>query len=177
MTWRPYLPEPYPAFKMDDNDPEPVPLEVLWATRALCANFRLPPRQFRRRTSFGTSGWYRVESDIVAVNPDRSAANGMGGEDGYYAMLVHELLHATGHPSRLGRATTGDYGSELEEGTVCLAGRIVLAELGFPAEALEWHAPSNHYGFPADRDAAAAAAGWMLGYRVTAEAAAPRVLG
>src|SRR5262245_5832275 len=54
----------------------------------------------------------------------------MGGEDGYYAFLLHELLHATGHPSRLDRVTAGDYsgeGTELEEGTVFLAQRIVLA--------------------------------------------------
>ena len=152
MTWRPYLPEPRPAVKFDDNDPEPVPPRVLWDARALCETFRLPPRQFRRRTSRGISGWYRVESDIVVVNPDRAAMDGMGGEDGYYAVLVHELLHATGHPSRLGRATTGDYspaGNELEEGTVALARRIVLAELGFPDEALEWYAPSHRAVRPA----------------------------
>ena len=38
----------------------------------------------------------------------------------------------------------------------------MLAELGFPAEALEWHVPGNLYSFPADRDAATAAAGWVL---------------
>ena len=42
MTWRPYLPEPQPAFKWDPNDPEPVPLAVLRYTRDLCARFRTP---------------------------------------------------------------------------------------------------------------------------------------
>ena len=42
MTWRPYLPEPQPAFKWDPNDPEPVPLAVLRDTRDLCARFRTP---------------------------------------------------------------------------------------------------------------------------------------
>jgi antirestriction protein ArdC len=115
-------------------------------------------------------GWYRAESDIVAVDPARAAMDGMGGEDGYYTMLLHELLHATGHPSRLDRATTGDYsikGNALEEGTVRFAERIVLAELGFPEEALEWYLPSNHPGLPVcalpvDRRSGRRAAAWVL---------------
>ena len=91
----------------------------------------------------------------------------MGGDDGYYATLVHELLHATGHPRRLDRATTGDYSLEgyaLEERTVCVAERLVLAEIGFPQEALNWYAPapSQHFGLPADRVAATRAASWVL---------------
>lgn len=42
MTWRPYLPEPQPAFNWDPNDPEPFPLAVLRDTRDLCARFRTP---------------------------------------------------------------------------------------------------------------------------------------
>src|SRR5262249_32128170 len=126
----------------------------------MCASFRIPPRQFRARTPGGCIGWYRVESDIVAVDPARAAWNGMGGEDGYYAYPLHELLHATGHPNRLDRVTTGDYsseGTELEEATVLVAQRIVLAEIGFPPDALEWHAP-NYLELPVDREAAERAA-------------------
>ena len=70
----------------------------------------------------------------------------MGGDDGYYATLLHELLHATGHPSRLSRRTTGDYspaGYAQEEGAVVLAQRIVLREIGFDAEAIDWHTGSR----------------------------------
>jgi Zincin-like metallopeptidase len=137
MTWHPYLPEPERADKMDSDDPEPVPLAVLRDTRDLCANFRVPPRQFRRRAPRGMVGWYRVESDIVAVDPFRAAQEGMGGEEGYYAFLVHELLHATGHPTRLARSTTGDYTDDAnarEEATVRMAQRIVLTEVGFPQQ-------------------------------------------
>jgi hypothetical protein len=84
MIWRPYLPDPQPAFSLDPNDPEPVPIEVLRNARDLCANFRIPPRQFRRRTAAATVGWYRVESDIVAVDLERADMDGMGGNDGYY---------------------------------------------------------------------------------------------
>lgn len=165
VIWRPYLPEPRPAFKLDAAEPEPVPLDALRDARRLCANFRLPPRQFRRRARRGQVGWYRVESDIVAVNPDRAAMDGLGGEDGYYATLVHELLHATGHPSRLGRPTTGMYSGDeaaSEEGTVYAAQRMVLAELGFPEEALDWYSPVGIGGFPVEHSAARRAAAWML---------------
>jgi antirestriction protein ArdC len=88
----------------------------------------------------------------------------MGGEDGYYVTLLHELLHATGHPSRLARPTSGDYSSEgyaLEEGTVLRSQRIVLEAIGFEADALDWHAPSEH-GLPVDPEAARNAAAWVL---------------
>jgi hypothetical protein len=164
MTWRPDLPEPRPALVCEPGDPEPVPLEVLRQARDLCANFRLPPRQFRRRTAKGQQGSYHPASDIVAVNRDGADSGGLGGDDGYYVTLLHELLHATGHRRRLDRATTGDYspaGDLLEEGTVLAAQRIVLRELGFPIEAIEWHTPGE--GMPVDRKAASEAAAWILG--------------
>ena len=168
MTWRPYLPEPRPAL-VEPGDPEPVPLRALHTARHLCAAFRLPPRQFRRRTTRGEKGSYYPASDIVAVDAARAARDGMGGDDGYYATLLHELLHATGHQARLARATTGDFspaGSDQEEGTVLAAQRIVLQEIGFSGEALEWHAPEGH-GLPVDQTAAAEAAAWVLQERRT----------
>ena len=165
VTWHPYLPEPQPAFRFDQDDPEPVELEVLRELRDCCAMFPRPPREFRCQIlEHGLSGLYQPETDIVAVDPDRAARGGMGGDDGYYAVFLHELLHATGHRSRLARATTGDYSPEgyaLEEGTVLRAQRIVLEEIGFNAEALDWHAPSAH-GLPVDPRAASDAAAWIL---------------
>ena len=164
LIWRPDLPEPRPAFKLDARDPEPVSLEALLHARRLCATFRVPPHQFRRRTSKSVMGGYYTATDIVAVNRAAADANGLGGDDGYYAVLLHELIHATGHRRRLGRPTTGDYSPEgyaLEEGTALTSQRIVLREIGFELEALEWHAPSNH-GLPVDQEAAEAAAAWIL---------------
>ena len=109
-------------------------------------------------------GSYRVESDIVAVDPARAGSAGMGGDEGYYGYLVRELLHATGHPSRLDRATTGDdstEGDDLEEGTVLAAQRIVLTEVGFPDDAVEWF--TADIGPPVDEAAARRAAAWVLG--------------
>jgi putative DNA primase/helicase len=88
----------------------------------------------------------------------------MGGDDGYYATLLHELLHATGHPRRLDRRTTGDYspkGYATEEGTVVAALRTVLREIGFPLEALNWHASVPAWA-SIDEIAARAAARWIL---------------
>jgi hypothetical protein len=106
MTWRPYLPEPEPAL-VEPGEQQPVSLEALRYAREVCACFRVPPRQFRRRVAKGLWGAYYPMSDIVAVDPCRAGAEGLGGDDGYYAGLLHELLHATGHPRRLGRPTTG----------------------------------------------------------------------
>jgi hypothetical protein len=163
--WSPYLPEPQPAFVFDEDDPEPVELDVLRRLRDLCAGFRLPPREFCGLVPEDKlTGAYEVETDTVYVDRARASWDGMGGDDGYYVVLLHELLHATGHPSRLARATTGDYSAEgydLEEGTVLMA-RIVLEAIGFHDEALDWHAPAGH-GLPVDPTAARDAAGWILG--------------
>lgn len=85
MTWHPYLPEPRPAITLEPDDPEPVPLDALRLARDLCRGFRTPPRQFRRRTAKRTTGTYYAASDMVTVDPDRADADGMGGDDGYYA--------------------------------------------------------------------------------------------
>ncbi len=100
------------------------------------------------------------------MDPDGAASDGLGGEDGYYVVLVEELLHATGHTSRLERSTCMDLKQwRAEEATVGVALRTVLAELGFPGEALDWYASVERYsglGAPPDRRAAAAAAAWVL---------------
>ena len=167
MSWRPFLPEPRPAYKDDPRDPEPVPLQAVRAARDLCAGFRIPPARFRRRVPRGSVGAYTPATDTVAVDPNGAASEGMGGEDGYYVALLEELLHATGHPSRLGRPTTGDFPRwRHEEATVGAALRTVLEDLGFPDEALEWYAPAvrtQALGVPADQRAAAEAAAWLLG--------------
>jgi hypothetical protein len=89
VIWQPFLPERRRAAVWNPGDPEPVPLDVLGRARDLCAQFRQPPRQFRTRVEKGFVGCYDVESDIVAVNPARADADGMGGDDGYYSTLLH----------------------------------------------------------------------------------------
>ena len=50
--------------------PEPVPLDVLGDLRDLCANFRIPPRRFRKGFDGRKAciGCYFPSSDIVAVD-------------------------------------------------------------------------------------------------------------
>ena len=152
--------------------PRTDPLEAVRALRELCAGFRLPPRfallyaphRPEPDVRLG-SGSYNLQSDVVGIDPSRAAQNGMGGEDGYYVTLVHELLHATGHPSRLDRESLRNMSEEaymLEEATASASERIVLEAVGFPTEALDWYALNPA---PGDHDAAEAAADWMLGRR------------
>jgi hypothetical protein len=163
MTWRPYLPEPGPAL----------------SSRAILS--RCPSKQSARHVVYVRTSVPRLDSSADGPQEVKRAAttlrltsspsirsgaayDGMGGDDGYYATLLHELLHATGHQARLARATTGDFspaGNSLEEGTTLAAQRIVLREIGFSGEALEWHAPKEH-GLPVDRRAARNAAAWLL---------------
>jgi antirestriction protein ArdC len=47
----------------------------------------------------GTSAWYRPSDDLVQV----PILNAFKSPDAFFATLLHELGHATGHSSRLGR--------------------------------------------------------------------------
>lgn len=82
-----------------------------------------------------TKAYYSPDADIVAM-PDRARFEN---ESGYYATLFHELVHATGHKSRLNRTTltasTG-FGSNpycreeliAEMGATFLCGQAEIAE-------------------------------------------------
>jgi antirestriction protein ArdC len=64
----------------------------------------------------GTSAWYRPSDDHVQMPPLSTFEN----SDSYYATLMHELGHSTGHESRLNRKEvtgnihfgSGDYSKE-----------------------------------------------------------------
>jgi antirestriction protein ArdC len=130
---------------------------------------------FRRRIATNERlarrfGAYLRRHDAVAVNwvlLGRCKADALH----YYRILLHELLHATGHAKRLNRQSLVEYDSdeswrvnqEIEEGTVLLAEWLVLGAIGLPARVLRAHAaPSDLYGLLVDLDAAMAAAAWML---------------
>lgn len=72
---------------------------------------------------------YLPETDIVHV-PAREA---YPEREGFYADLLHELAHWTGHPSRLARPMCGAFGSPdyaREELVAELASAFVCAEIG-----------------------------------------------
>lgn len=56
----------------------------------------------------GNKAYYRPSTDSIHL-PQRDQFHTA---DGFYATALHELGHATGHPSRLGRDLTGAFGSE-----------------------------------------------------------------
>ena len=76
--------------------------------------FPYPPRQFRRRTPRDTVGYYRPETDIVAVDPLQAEADGMGGDDGYYSCLLHGSFTPLGTLTGL---TAGQSGITRSRGT------------------------------------------------------------
>ncbi len=87
-----------------------------------------PPRLIGHQAS----AFYRPSDDTVAM----PRIERFDSADHYYATLMHELGHSTGHPSRLNRpgvASTAMFGSEdysREELVAELASAFVCAEIG-----------------------------------------------
>jgi antirestriction protein ArdC len=56
----------------------------------------------------GSEAFYDPANDRITLPPRFTFAD----ERAYYATAFHELAHATGHPSRLGRDLSGRWGSD-----------------------------------------------------------------
>ena len=90
----------------------------------------------------GDRAFYRVAEDTITL-PERSQ---FPSGDRYYATALHELGHATGHPSRLGRDLAHPFGSEgyAREELRAEIGSLMLGEqLGIG------HDPSQHVAYVA----------------------------
>lgn len=107
--------------------PEPPVLpesERVAAAEAFFANTGIAVR------TEGDQACYVPSLDLVRMPPFarfRSA-------EAFYATLAHEMLHATGHPSRLNRDLSGRFGSEryaVDELICDLASGFLMADLGF----------------------------------------------
>lgn len=84
--------------------------------------------------------YYVVNSDDIHL-PER---NQFKSESHYYATVLHELGHWTGHPLRLNRDMTGSFGSESyakEELRAELASYFMSAQIGIP------HDPERHASY------------------------------
>jgi antirestriction protein ArdC len=66
----------------------------------------VPPRGPRIQQD--AEAWYALISDTVGI-PPKEAFHQI---DGYYSALFHELVHSTGHESRIGREMKNHFGSE-----------------------------------------------------------------
>ena len=89
----------------------------------------------------GTDGraFYRPSTDEISMPPFESFKS----REGYYATLAHEMMHWTGHSSRLNRPNMNQFGNEAyarEELVAEIASAFFLAALGVSAEPREDHA-------------------------------------
>lgn len=86
----------------------------------------------------GAEASYSLARDLIRLPPERLFRS----PESWAATALHELAHATGHPSRLDRDMPRKYGGPdyaMEELRAELASAFVCAELGLPTQ-LEQHA-------------------------------------
>jgi len=88
----------------------------------------------------GNRAFYAIEPDRVQLPPFESFTDA----ESYYATLLHELTHATRHPSRLarefGRKRWGDEGYAAEELVAELGAAFLCADLAITPEPRADHA-------------------------------------
>jgi antirestriction protein ArdC len=88
----------------------------------------------------GDRACYAIEADRVQLPPFESFTDA----EAYYATLLHEVVHATRHPSRLsrefGRPRWGDAGYAAEELVAELGAAFLCADLAITPEPRQDHA-------------------------------------
>lgn len=126
------------ASQMDGIPPwtRPAPVEPDWqapeAVKAMLTASRVT------LLIGGKEASYSIARDRIRLPPERLFRS----PESWAATALHELAHATAHPSRLDREISRHYGSPayaMEELRAELASAFVCAELGLPTE-LEQHA-------------------------------------
>ena len=130
------------AEQIDGLPPAPArPVRPEWERHAqaetILANSGVPIRHIP-----GDRAFYRLAEDTITM-PERSQ---FPTGDRYYATALHELGHATGHPSRLARDLAHPFGSEgyAREELRAEIGSLMLGEqLGIG------HDPSQHVAYVA----------------------------
>ncbi|MEG1065923.1 MAG: zincin-like metallopeptidase domain-containing protein [Erysipelotrichaceae bacterium] len=94
----------------------------------------------------GDRAFYNVAKDVVVV-PDR---NSQMDEESYYATLLHEVSHATSHPTRLNRPVDTTFGSDkyaTEELRAEITSAFLSIDLGFHFNDFQ---QSNHIAYVQD---------------------------
>lgn len=125
--------------------PEPAPLiERLAAVDRYVANTKIAVK------IGGDRAFYRHSIDTVHM-PEEGLFTGTGTmsrQESYYATLLHEICHASGHKSRLNRALPKAFGDQIyieEELLVELAAAILCAELQVTQDTRPDHAQYIHH--------------------------------
>jgi len=111
--------------QIDGIDPE-VQQDTDLRSEELDAFFARIPAKLRHGSD--RAGYSPAADDIVMPPFEQFAS-----PRAYYATLAHELMHWTGHPSRLDRDLTGRFGDEayaMEELVAELGAAFLCAELG-----------------------------------------------
>lgn len=109
------------------SDPSPL-IERLDAVDRFVANTNIPV------IIGGERAFYRHSIDTVHMPSEElfTGSDTMTRQEGFYATLLHEICHASGHHSRLNRAVPKSFGDAVyieEELLVELASAILCAEL------------------------------------------------
>ena len=130
------------AEQVEGLDLPPLPTSPLEREHARIEQAEIMIRDMPNRPAIregGASAWYRPSEDLVSVPALRSFAS----SDAYYATLLHELGHATGHEQRLNRkgvTEKNQFGSceySQEELVAELTSAICCAELGLDNSLLD----------------------------------------
>lgn len=127
----------FPVFHASDIQgiPEYVPqsaTEATWrapeAAEIILRNSGVPVREG------GSSAFYSPSQDFIQL-PPRAAFDGPDGAAGWSATAMHELSHATMHPSRLNRTIQNRQDSRAaEELRAELASTFIAANIGIPSD-------------------------------------------
>jgi len=106
---------------------------------------RFVARTKARIVEGGDRAFYMPSTDTIHM-PDRHRfrnTDAGSATSGFYAVLLHELVHWTGHPSRLKRDLTGSFGAmayAIEELVAELGAAFLCADLGISVEPRPDHA-------------------------------------
>ncbi len=90
----------------------------------------------------GDSAFYRPSTDTIHM-PDRYRLRNRDATEAYYAVLLHELIHWTGHESRLKRDLSVSFGAmtyAMEELVAEFGAAFLCADLGISSQPREDHA-------------------------------------
>ena len=93
----------------------------------------------------GTEAFYDIQADMIRIPPRKffKDTTTRSATEGYYATLLHELTHWTGHERRCSRNLKGRFGEEdyaMEELVAELGSAFLCADLGIAPEVRKDHA-------------------------------------